>query len=57
MSTPPAKAFVSHIADIDWKEYPGHFGGALVHGDRLVHLAAFRMKAPGRRSRRGTPGV
>jgi len=29
MSTTPPKAFVSHIADIDWKEYPGHFGGAL----------------------------
>ena len=27
--TPNPKAFVSHIAEVDWKEYPGHFGGAL----------------------------
>jgi quercetin dioxygenase-like cupin family protein len=23
------KAFVANIAEIDWQEYPGHFGGAL----------------------------
>ena len=26
---PSAQAFVSHIAEIPWQEYPGHFGGAL----------------------------
>lgn len=26
--TPP-EAFVRHIAQIPWQEYPGHFGGAL----------------------------
>lgn len=30
MSTAPAPtAFVSHIAEIPWQEFPGHFGGAL----------------------------
>lgn len=29
MSTSKPKAFVSNIAEVDWKEYPGHFGGAL----------------------------
>jgi quercetin dioxygenase-like cupin family protein len=24
-----ADAFLSHIAEIDWLQYPGHFGGAL----------------------------
>ena len=29
-STPtPLAPFVSHIAQIPWQEYPGHFGGAL----------------------------
>lgn len=23
------EAFVANVAEIDWKEYPGHFGGAL----------------------------
>lgn len=27
--TAAAAAFVSQVAEIDWKEYPGHFGGAL----------------------------
>lgn len=26
---PATEAFVSQVAEIDWKEYPGHFGGAL----------------------------
>ena len=26
---PPLEPFVSHIAEIPWQEYPGHFGGAL----------------------------
>jgi mannose-6-phosphate isomerase-like protein (cupin superfamily) len=26
---PSAQPFVSHIAEIPWQEYPGHFGGAL----------------------------
>ena len=25
----PPEPFVRHIADIDWQEFPGHFGGAL----------------------------
>ena len=29
MSNPPPKAFAGNVAEIDWKEYPGHFGGAL----------------------------
>ncbi|MDP3084733.1 MAG: cupin domain-containing protein [Rubrivivax sp.] len=32
MTTSPSQtreAFVSHIADIPWQEFPGHFGGAL----------------------------
>lgn len=30
MNTPePQRAFVSHIAEIPWQEFPGHFGGAL----------------------------
>jgi mannose-6-phosphate isomerase-like protein (cupin superfamily) len=29
-TTPPKpEAFVAHIAEIPWQEYPGHFGGAL----------------------------
>lgn len=28
-SDKPAVAFVSHAAQIDWQEFPGHFGGAL----------------------------
>jgi quercetin dioxygenase-like cupin family protein len=28
-STPPREAFVRHQAEIDWQEFPGHFGGAL----------------------------
>lgn len=27
--TKPATAFVANIAEIPWKEYPGHHGGAL----------------------------
>lgn len=25
----PREAFVSHLAEIDWQQFPGHFGGAL----------------------------
>ena len=25
----PTEAFVSHLAEIDWQQFPGHFGGAL----------------------------
>jgi quercetin dioxygenase-like cupin family protein len=25
----PVPPFVSHLAQIDWQQYPGHFGGAL----------------------------
>lgn len=28
-ANPDRKAFVSHIAQIPWQEFPGHFGGAL----------------------------
>lgn len=28
-STAAQQPFVSHIAEIPWQEYPGHFGGAL----------------------------
>jgi mannose-6-phosphate isomerase-like protein (cupin superfamily) len=28
-TTAHAGAFVSHLAQIDWQEFPGHFGGAL----------------------------
>lgn len=24
-----SRAFLSNIAEVDWREYPGHFGGAL----------------------------
>jgi mannose-6-phosphate isomerase-like protein (cupin superfamily) len=26
---PPTEPFVRHIAEIEWQEFPGHFGGAL----------------------------
>lgn len=29
MNASDRKAFVSHLAEIDWQQYPGHFGGAL----------------------------
>ncbi|HJO71620.1 MAG: cupin domain-containing protein [Rhodospirillales bacterium] len=29
MANKKARAFVRNIAEVPWKEYPGHFGGAL----------------------------
>ena len=29
MTDKTAKAFIRNIAEVPWKEYPGHFGGAL----------------------------
>lgn len=29
MADEKAKAFIRNIAEVPWKEYPGHFGGAL----------------------------
>ena len=29
MATKKARAFIRNIAEVPWKEFPGHFGGAL----------------------------